>query len=954
MTQTVTFYSFKGGVGRTLALANTAYLLAARMQRKVLIWELDLEAPGLLRIPEFAPWAKNAKGGMIDLLLDPAAEPDRLREAVTRAVIDKGDPKVPGLLILPAGMPDSSYGERYAQIDWSRFFGPHTTLGRERFQAIRQALIDVYQPDLILIDSRTGITDIGGICTVILPDTVVLVFNLSMQGFDGVESVKRAIEQQSGPDGLRFQNPIRVLKVASPVPASPPELRQNRINDAKASDMEPGFIVSFEESLLLQEQVATWLGPDVANFDTFERLARSLLRADDGPSHGDELYRNWLDSSTKWMDLPGAPSGPARFELDRLFVPLYVRVGQEIAIADTLQERTLLIEGPAGSGKSTLLRSMARKALQQGRLAVLARLPDIAQSSSWHGSLDPLPRFLASIKFGLTEADWHDRLKQPGTIVFLDGLDEMRYGQSVWDKIAQSMHLYPDCRFWVTSRPLAALGKSAPKTHGFTRVTIEGWDDRAVAAFLANWAACGGIPMEALRTALAANKDLRELARSPLMLTALATVSSESGGIPGQRSRIFARIIDCLGSSRDEHPEYKLPGLERIALDMQSVAGTRATEMEIGDAQLALRRNPGCSLDLEREEARSGLITSNGPRLRFAHLTFQEFLAARALARLDEPKIHEELLRDGRAFRADWRECLLLLAGILASEKGHRTVDRLFDALAHGAGAKLECVIQCAALLGAIVRELMAEGYRPGSEGYAKTLKKLPAMFLAKNAKVANVATRAEAADALGLAGDPRLRLPSDDDYWVRIPGGSFRMGGGGTDQPERKVRVKGFKIGKYPVTVHEYARYVEDSGSSPRDWAQQANHSNRPVNSVTLEEAEAYCRWAGCRLATDAEWEFAARGPAGRVYPWGDGQPREWHANFGDVMHRPIAVGLYPLGSTPEGVVDLAGNAVEWTASGGRRGGDCWSPAAALRAAEIRPRHPDAVGGLRCVREGE
>ena len=92
--------------------------------------------------------------------------------------------------------------------------------------------------------------------------------------------------------------------------------------------------------------------------------------------------------------------------------------------------------------------------------------------------------------------------------------------------------------------------------------------------------------------------------------------------------------------------------------------------------------------------------------------------------------------------------------------------------------------------------------------------------------------------------------------------------------------------------------------------------HPNRPVVYVTWYEAAAYCAWAGCRLAAEAEWEFAARGSGGRKYPWGDEQPTPQLANYRETeASAATPVGLFPLGATPEGILDLAGNVWEWVA---------------------------------------
>jgi formylglycine-generating enzyme required for sulfatase activity len=118
-------------------------------------------------------------------------------------------------------------------------------------------------------------------------------------------------------------------------------------------------------------------------------------------------------------------------------------------------------------------------------------------------------------------------------------------------------------------------------------------------------------------------------------------------------------------------------------------------------------------------------------------------------------------------------------------------------------------------------------------------------------------------------------------------------------------------------VTVQEYEKFVESEAfgerEKPEQWEDQLQHPNRPVVSVDWFDAEAYCRWKGCRLPKEAEWEFAAEGKQKRKYPWGNAEPDATRANFADGPGHPTPVGLYPLGATPEGLLDVAGNVWEW-----------------------------------------
>jgi serine/threonine-protein kinase len=222
----------------------------------------------------------------------------------------------------------------------------------------------------------------------------------------------------------------------------------------------------------------------------------------------------------------------------------------------------------------------------------------------------------------------------------------------------------------------------------------------------------------------------------------------------------------------------------------------------------------------------------------------------------------------------------------------------------------------------------------------------------------------------MGQAGDPRLR----ENNWVGIPAGSFVMGEG---EQAHEVELDAYEIGRYPVTVEEYGRFVEEGGREPADWDKQQQYPNRPVVNVTWHDAEAYCTWAGVRLPTEAEWERAARGREGRKYPWGSEEPDAERANFRDTgIQAPTPVGLFPKGGTPEGIHDLGGNVWEWTSdwyaedpTGSRRNpigpeqgkykvsrGGAWVANATYLRAAYRVRYGpgdryDGIG-FRCARE--
>jgi formylglycine-generating enzyme required for sulfatase activity len=168
---------------------------------------------------------------------------------------------------------------------------------------------------------------------------------------------------------------------------------------------------------------------------------------------------------------------------------------------------------------------------------------------------------------------------------------------------------------------------------------------------------------------------------------------------------------------------------------------------------------------------------------------------------------------------------------------------------------------------------------------------------------------------------------PPVTDIMIEIPAGPFAMGsdaGDPDEAPAHEVDLPAFEIDKFEVTNADFAQFVEATGyqtdaekaESSKNWRDDAEgKDNHPVVRVSWNDAVAYCEWVGKRLPTEAEWEKAARGTDGWMYPWGD----EWDpskANVKDTgLRGTAAVGSFGAGASPYGVEDMAGNVWEWTA---------------------------------------
>jgi MinD-like ATPase involved in chromosome partitioning or flagellar assembly len=198
----VTFYSYKGGVGRSFTLANVAVLLA-RWGYRVLAIDWDLEAPGLHHY--FGPLLTEApSGGVVDLADDFLANMTEPRDHAVRLTLDDGQ-----VDLLAAGRQDKAYTSRVQRIDWAGLYDQGFADFLER---CRDLWTERY--DFVLIDSRTGISDIGGICTAHLPDRLVVLFTANDQSVEG--AVDLAQRADAARDRLPYdRSPHLVLPVLS-------------------------------------------------------------------------------------------------------------------------------------------------------------------------------------------------------------------------------------------------------------------------------------------------------------------------------------------------------------------------------------------------------------------------------------------------------------------------------------------------------------------------------------------------------------------------------------------------------------------------------------------------------------------------------------------------------------------------------------------------------------------
>jgi formylglycine-generating enzyme required for sulfatase activity len=218
-----------------------------------------------------------------------------------------------------------------------------------------------------------------------------------------------------------------------------------------------------------------------------------------------------------------------------------------------------------------------------------------------------------------------------------------------------------------------------------------------------------------------------------------------------------------------------------------------------------------------------------------------------------------------------------------------------------------------------------------------------------------------------GTAGSVATIKGKDGAPMILIPAGPFLMGsndGLPNERPEHTVMLNAYYIDQFEVTAGRYQKFLESAKHDlPPTWDDEAAQAmgDLPAVGMSWKDAAAYCKWAGRRLPTEAEWEKAARGTDGRRYPWGHMQPFVDIANYNRGVWVSEAVTLVPVnsglegmsvrhglkegGKSPYGLFHMAGNAAEWVA-------DWYDREYYLKSPDKNPTGP-ATGEKRVMRGG-
>jgi formylglycine-generating enzyme required for sulfatase activity len=668
----------------------------------------------------------------------------------------------------------------------------------------------------------------------------------------------------------------------------------------------------------------------------------------------------------------------------------------------------VILLGDPGSGKTTFLKYLALSltAGQGEALGLGRRIPALVPLSAYANALGDGDLPLAAFLSRYFEERWLDlplpallseKLKRGELLLLLDGLDEVRDLELRHRVVARVEDFYVRYRkagnkFVLTSR-VVGYREVRPVVEGLTEATLIDFDRKEIEAFVDKWTtalekAAGGDTViaremaarerEELLAAVRDNQGVRSLAANPLLLTILALMKRQGVTLPERRVELYQKYVETL---------LKHWNLAR------SLAGRPAKDLDLIDTLRVLQplalwmheTSPGVGLvkegDLRRElerilgergeddperaaqrflddvrEHTSLLLDRGGRQYGFIHLTFQEYLAAAALAQKGQQEVEPTVEALAAHVGEDsWHEVSLLTLGYLGliQQRDQAAGAVLDELLLRAPGEPGEVVV----LAGRAVADIGVAGVP-----FACRERVLEALFtMMRNDKRVPAQSRVTAGAVLATAGDPRLEVMTVDGIELRwIPAGPFLLGvgkGSKKEKPQHQCSLPyDFWMARYPVTVAQFREFITDSRFEPGYQSVVSEQPNKPAIGISWYEAIKFCEWltekwqkAGrlkdgweVRLPSEAEWEKAARGglviplepvihvfneqprpirladndQPGRRYPWGE-QEDPNRANYADTgVESPSAVGCFPSGASPYGCEEMSGNISEWTRS--------------------------------------
>jgi len=664
----------------------------------------------------------------------------------------------------------------------------------------------------------------------------------------------------------------------------------------------------------------------------------------------------------------------------KLYAPLYIKNVHGISDMETtlheyvFEERGIIIKGDPGSGKSTFVKYIVREELEKKAnilpfIIQLEQFGKFIEKKDFHTKKESVELMIEYILQEYPQKNFNFDSKMLENIFskglgwfFFDGFDEIDSPiakNKICILIDHIFDYWSESKFVITCRPFA-LDDDYTYLKDFQKVHIDILHREQMERYINNLAEIVNIDQylidaNGLINKIRDNQAIHELAQTPVMLTFICLIYFMKDEIPENRYEIYEKTITWLIKTKHRNKLEQNETIKKYASIAIEMFAALRSKKDIGFEDLYLKfggeQSKNTFLNTLNED---GIIVKTsgedgiGEIYSFWHFCFEEYLAAKSLCEY-MPVDFDYLLQHW--FDPEWEEVIVLYSACLLAKDSHRMTAFVDTICKYLLSLDLGCCIKGSSLLGTIFKEVYpTTDFLRESIPWFELKKRIKIIFYEELPEI-SVQAKSNAAIAYGLSIDERIQ--DFEKTFIRIPQGHFFIGAQNIKPYRRKYDPKAtifeypineiyfaeFEIRKYPITVEEFEKFVENEGYNaskeiwteeghiwrdekkvkyPRNWRRQIHLRNSPVTGISWFEATAYCNWLTVnsggkylyKLPSDSQWEyaFAMSHDIANIRQ----QQFNCYVNSEDIQTK-TPIGIYPASTSLNGLTDMLGNVEEW-----------------------------------------